>query len=241
MNKNSPNLISTPVARNTIIDSKVSKEYIAFHDLVTIKELNKDRIEIIHSKLFKEETSQKEKKELLFQLAHSSNPEAYKVLQDFYFQSKGFLQMWSSMALEECQMFVQMEMSDKLGVKSSMQSDTMISSLGGGDGQRLRFWVVLTSKEGKKFNKKAQLKLKQIFDKHFSKNNSLIEKIDWSDEYCVLSSLQPMDVAIDDILTPILEDTKATLSFHYFTINTNYPTSEEIKDYIAFLKDEDLK
>jgi len=163
------------------------------------------------------------------------------MLQDFYFQSKGFLQMWSSMALEECQMFVQMEISNKLGVENSMQSDTVISSLGGGDGQRLRFWVILTSKKGKKFNKKTQLKLRKVFNKHFSKNNSLVEKIKWADDYCVLSALQSMDVAINDLVDPILEDAKTVLKFHYFTINTNYPTLEEIEDYLTFLKNENLK
>jgi len=229
------NTIFTPIARNITIDPKVTAEYINFHDVVDVKELDEKQLEDIKTKLATKEITVDKTKELTFHLAHCSNPKAYKILQDLYFSSKDYLQSWTALALEECQMFVQIELSEKLGNYSS-DDNAMVSSPGGGDGQRLQFWLMFVSKKNKELTKEKQKSLQKIFNKHFEKNNSVIQKIDWQNDYCILSALQAIDVAVDDIATPILEDSKDLLKFHYFVINTNYPTPKEILDYLDSIK-----
>lgn len=226
--------ISTPLARNTVVSPDTSKLYVDFHNEFEKRALTKDEIETTKNQLFDQKFSEDKKKQLLFRLAHTSLPEAYYVLQDFYFKSTGFLQEWSALCLEECQMFLETDLIDN----DSDDERIMISSPGGGDGKRLRFWVVLSTKKSDiKFEKNNQKKLIQELNHHFSEHDSLIENFDWHENYLLLTALQSFDVSIDDLIVPIMKNNSDLLKFHYLTVNTGRPTKQEIEEYLSEIAD----
>lgn len=221
---------STPVARSTAVNPETSQIYIDFHNEFKERALTKNEIEITKNQLFDPKFSEDKKKQLLFRLAHTSLSEAYYLLQDFYFESTGFLQEWAVLCLEECQMFLESGLIDT----NSDDEQMMISSPGGGDGKRLRFWVVLSTKNSEtKFDKKSQVKLTRNLNQHFSEFDSIIENIDWHDNHLLLTALQSMDVAVDDLIVPIMQNNSDLLKFHYLVVNTGRPTDQEIEAYLS--------
>ncbi len=232
--KISTNKVSTPVNRSTTVNPETNQAYIDFHNEFKDRAFAKDEIETAKNQLSDPKLSEDKKKRLLFRLAHTSLPEAYYLLQDFYFKSTGFLQEWTTLCLEECQMFLESELIDT----DSDDEQMMISSLGGGDGKRLRFWVVLSTKNSKtKFDKKSRDGLTKNLNQHFAKFDSIIEDSYWGDDYLLLTALQSMDVAIDDLIVPIMKNNSDLLKFHYFVVNTGRPTDQEIEEYLSEIAD----
>ncbi len=222
----------TPVARHTHVTSKIAKQYVAYHDLDHGGAFAQNELVAVELRLFSENTSLADKKRLLFRLAHTPLIPAYQLLQKFYFEAD-HLRQWATLCLEECQMHVQLALMDQDDEETSTPDLTMSSSLGGGDGSRMRFWTIFTSREGVSFSNEWQSKLNSLIHQHFANKNGVVEKIDWHDHYLIITGLHRAEVAIDAILTPILKDAQEILRYHYFCTNVHYPTAEETQGYIS--------
>lgn len=118
------------------------------------------------------------------------------------------------------------------------EGGTLISSGLGGEMHRLRYFVVISTKECKNFighqKNIVEKKLTEVTNKHDSK----VEEIKFYKNYALIKILISVDVsveeAVDSFLVPLSKG-KGFLRFHYFCMNTHKPTKKETDDRIKEL------
>jgi hypothetical protein len=104
---------------NDPLAEKVAKEYIDFHKKIqdgksTVKDL-KEAIK----QLPRKDLSDNKIKEIIITLAHSGNVKALRALEKYSKKAEGELKKWSKMAIDECKMFLESELTGKASIKVS--------------------------------------------------------------------------------------------------------------------------
>ena len=137
------------------------------------------------------------------------------------------------MCLQECSMYLGAEL---LGQDEICK----IVSGAGGDGQRMRFFLVLSSVKSQPFTTEQKNAIKKCAQVADEKLESHTEKVSFGENYVLLSVLIPMEVAPEDYFQNIYKSTnlkKKILRYHYYCTNIGKPTLKKIREY---LKDLDL-
>lgn len=215
---------------NLDINENLFSEYVNFHNLDNSKSYTKNEVLLIEKSLFDKRASKNIKQKILFRLAHTSDVEAYKLLKKFYEQATGFLKEWTALCLDECQVFVE---SDLLEIPRGMISTGL-----GGDGKRLRYYVILTKIQNTDFNKEQKNRLEGILEIVVNKYDAKIQEIEFNKGIAVLAILIPINVAPGSLIIKMINNcnqSKRFLKFHYFITNVGKPKKKEIKDYLKFL------
>ena len=138
---------------------EVHSEYIQFHEIGSSLPYSFEDMSKVSKLLFDPNQTEKQKRQMLFRLAHTGLAEAFLLLNDFLQESKGLLQQWCAVCLDECQVFVQADM-DESDDPTKIQS--MISSSLGGDGQkRLHCYIALSTTKSNSLseNQKKQIEM----------------------------------------------------------------------------------
>lgn len=210
---------------------EVQIEYIQYHNLVDTQELSQAVLFDESKKLFSEKTGVEEKKKLLFLLAHSDSLKAYQLLQKYQENADKKLKGWIGLCLQECGMYLGAELLDQDEI-------CKIVSGAGGDGQRMRFFFVLSSVKSQSFTTEQKNAIKQCAQTADEKLESHTEKISFGENYVLLSVLIPMEVAPEEYFQSIYKSTnlqKKILRYHYYCTNLAKPTPKEIKEYLKYL------
>lgn len=208
-------------------------EYIRYHNPVDAQELPEATPFDESKKLFSEKTGVEEKKRLLFLLAHNNSLKAYQLLQKYQESADKKLKAWTELCLQECGMYLGAELLDQDGISK-------IVSGAGGDGQRIRFFFVLSSVKSQSFTTEQKNAIKRCAQTADKKLGSHTEKISFGENYILLSLLIPMEVAPEEYFQSIYKSTnlrKKILRYHYYCTNTKKPTLKKIEEY---LKESDL-
>lgn len=112
---------------------------------------------------------------------------------------------------------------------------TFVSCEAGGDGWRLRYFLVLTSLNGKSFGETQRRKIQRVAGQVDEDLRCETEKITFGKTHVLLSVLCPPDVAIETHFQNIFAlcgGSKPFLRDHYFVTNVRKPTQQEIRQYL---------
>jgi hypothetical protein len=226
-----PGKVSTIKSKHAIpIDAHMS--YMKFHEEVDTENLRKQEKEILQEskKLFEKDTWQKDKKNILFKLAHLGTLESYQVLSkflDYAEKEEQVLIVWTVLCSEECRMFLESEL---------LEEDTgMLMSPAGGDGENLRYYFGITADNGQHFTTDQKKMIQDNFEKIAKEIKFKIEEIDLGDNYALFTALHPWDVDPDELVERGINacnDKTKFLRFHYFSGNLKKPDQKMITEYL---------
>lgn len=129
---------------------------------------------------------------------------------------------WYAFALENAHLYLQSEMLDSPMV--------MIGGPSGGDGERLRGYLVAVGKKSL-----TQLEagfLKGIFEDVSELHNSILEEMEFEGDYCVFQFLLHFDVSLQSLWDSVCCETDL-LQEEYYATNVQKPDSAMIEKWLS--------
>lgn len=112
---------------------------------------------------------------------------------------------------------------------------TFIGTELGGEGHRLRNYVIISTKGDNPFATNEKQIITDTFAKICQKYDSQIETIEFFETYALIKLLVSIDVAIGEVIDKgIIACNKKGdfLRFHYYVTNVKRPTEKEMKEYL---------
>ena len=226
------NKVST-ITSNIEVPLKTHREYIAYHDKVDTGSLDADAVIKESGILLSGAVSVLEKRRILFSLAHVGTLEAINVLRRYLASPDQELAAWAMLCFNECRMRVK---SEELG-----EDHDLVMTGTGGEGNRLRYYVVVSAEGNRQFSVEQQQRVRAAFKAVGNALESKVESIEFGSSHAFISALIPFDIAPADFIEGgIKESNKGIrfLRFHYYVTNVRKPTVKEIASYLKGLRKE---
>jgi hypothetical protein len=214
------------------IDLPIQKEYFAFSETIDFSNVDYEEVLTESDKLFYKHTPIELKKRILILLAHLGTPESCRILEKYLKISEGNLRAWALLCLKECRMFLESVLLQEEG--------GFISTGRGGKENRLRYYFIISSKDGLPFSETHQNTLKRGLERISHKYRSEIEEINFEATYAMIGILIPIDVAVGELIEEAISECNKMsefLSLHYYVTNVKKPTPEEISEYLEEIRD----
>ena len=190
--------------------------------------LSEDECETLYNTLLTEETTDKtEKRYLLSQLATSKSVRAYRLLEEYTQHPDPEVIDWAYMALMESRISLESDFSD--------EKQIYISTGLGGKGEKLRFYVLMTSKGKKPFQEYQRQTIEREFAYYLPKTDCEIERLTIGEQYVELVFLIPVRTDIKATLDRVINECNQYGDFlsNVFTItNVKELTAEEVSEII---------
>lgn len=212
----------------TGVDFSTQRAYLALaanheHDL-----FSEEEVMTKGEALFNAATPVDEKKETLVLLAHTGTLDAYRVLERFAETTAPELRGWSALALEECRLLLEQGWGESVG--------TIMTGLGGEEG-RLRYFVVVCSKEGSAALTPAQtVSIERAFLAICNRWDSVLEEVQVQAHYAILKLLVPLDVAVGEVIEGGIGECNQRAEYlddKYYVTNVRIPTDAEIQQFLS--------
>jgi hypothetical protein len=210
------------------IDSHVQQEYLKYTNDHDFSQYSEGDIAARIPSLFSPNTSFENKKETLAILAHQGTLEAYKNIERFLETKEESLEGWAALALQECRMFLESSLSDRIG-------GILMTGLGG-ENNRLRYFVIIRSRNDATLTNAQKETIKLRFSYICSKFDSRIEEIQAHQYYVTMEVLISMDVAVAEIIEGGIAECAAFGDFldeNYYVTNAGIPSETEILHYLG--------
>lgn len=105
----------------------------------------------------------------------------------------------------------------------------------GGEGHRLRNYVVISTLNNKPFTKQQKDIVREQFNRVSEKLDSKIEEIKFSKTYALIKMLVSVQVALQDVIDEGMNSCNSAeefLHFHFYCTNVQKPTKKTINDYL---------
>lgn len=173
------------------------------------------------------ESGREEKRDQLTLLATSKNVKAYKLLQEYVQNPDKEVTDWAFMALMECRISLESELSE--------EKQVYISTRLGGKGEKLRFYVLMLSADRKPFVDYQRKVIEREFAYYLPKADCEIERLTIGEQYVELVFLIPVRADIKGTLDKVIIECNQYGNFlsDIFTItNVKELTHEEIEEII---------
>ncbi|MDR1222053.1 MAG: hypothetical protein LBL07_04120 [Tannerella sp.] len=173
------------------------------------------------------ERSEDEKKTILSKLALSKQVRAYRLLEQYVQHPDPELVNWACMALMESRITLESELSG--------EKQIYISTGLGGKGQKLRFYVLILSSEGKPFLDYQRKVIEKEFGYTLPKADYEIEQLVIGDQYVELVFLVPVRADIKKILEDVIRECNLYGNFlsEIFTVtNVKELSPEEVSQIV---------
>lgn len=196
------------------ITPELQAEYITYHDKINSDRYEEDDTIKKSRKLFKEDIDDKNKKEILFILAHIGTLPCVRIIEKYLDKASGEMKAWAVLAFEEAWMFLENE---AMGTNQSK-----ILSGSGGDGERLRYYFSAFSSGKRLPDDNQKEKLKNSFEEVSKKFGSEIETVEFNGYFLLVSVLISMDVSVGDFIENIIKfcnKNGEVLNSKYFVTN----------------------
>lgn len=113
--------------------------------------------------------------------------------------------------------------------------ETYITSGLGGEGHRLRYYVVISTLNDGSFTKQQKDIVRKQFNRVSKKLDSEIEEIKFSPNYALIKLLVSVEVALQDVIDEGMNSCNTIekfLRFHFYATNVQKPTRKIIEDYL---------
>jgi len=215
------------------IDLSVQKEYQGLSDSIEFDNVNYEEILSEADKLFVAGTPIEAKKRILILLAHLGTIESSKILEKYLRVSEESLKDWAVLSLKECRMFL-----ESVFLK---EEEGFISTGLGGQGNKLRYYFIVSTREGRTLTGAERKTLQEAFKGSSGENRSEIEEINYGTNYAMIGILVPMDVAVGEVIEGGISRCNRmgeVLLVEYFVTNVKKPTEDEILKYLRDIRRE---
>lgn len=179
------------------IDVELQLEYFKQSKKI-LKNFNKELALLEKDELLNPNTSIDCKKELLLSLAKVDKPEAYRVIELYSKNPDEELNQWSKLALQESKMVLETSLLGK--------SPIFISTGLGGQGDKLRYFIVLFAKEDNEFEKWQEELIEKELIFNVQKHDGVVETVDVKGDKVLIDALLPFAVNIKDALSDVLKE-----------------------------------
>ena len=209
------------------VSPSVAQEYVAYSRRLDYSRYSEGEVEERSQSLFNPDTPGEEKKETLIILAHQGTVESYRTLERFLETVEGELEEWAILALEECRMFLEGALLDR--------DVGMVMTGLGGEGERLRYFFLIRSKDDIALTESQKKTVKQAFSYTCGRYDSLLETIEVKRDYVTAEVLIPMDVAVGEVIEGGIEKSNTFGEFldpDYYVTNVEIPSEAEILRYL---------
>ncbi len=113
--------------------------------------------------------------------------------------------------------------------------ETYITTGLGGEGHRLRNYVVISALNNSTFTKQQKEIIRKQFNKVSKEYDSEIEEIKFSKTYALIKIRVSVEVALQEVVDEGMISCNAAeefLRFHFYCTNVQKPTKKVIKDYL---------
>ena len=167
------------------------------------------------------------KKYILSMLATSREEKAYRMLEDYVQHPDEDVSNWAYMALMESRISLESELSD--------EKQIYISTGLGGKGEKLRFYVLMLSRDRKPFQEYQRKVIEREFAYFLPKADCEIERLTIGEQYVELVFLIPVRADIKLTLDKVINECNQYGDFlsDIFTItNVKELTQQEVTDII---------
>jgi hypothetical protein len=232
--KNSKNVLDNFVLIDEPIDLSTQEEYFSLSETIDFDNVDYKEVLTGSDKLFSKDTPIESKKKILILLAHLGTPESCRILEKYLKSPETNLRDWALLSLKECRMFLESVLLEEEG--------GFISTGLGGKDNKLRYYFIVSSKDGLPFSENHKNILKRGFETISHKYKSQIEEINFEATYATIGMLIPMDIAVGEIIEEGISECNNIgefLSLGYYVTNVGKPTYEEISEYLEEIKHEE--
>ncbi|WP_281820346.1 hypothetical protein [Parabacteroides goldsteinii] len=210
---------------------ELQMEYFKYSEQVR-KERTKPDLNDMDYTAFRESLSNPEsttdyKKYILSMLATSREVKAYRMLEDYVQHPDEDVSNWAYMALMESRISLESELSD--------EKQIYISTGLGGKGEKLRFYVLMLSRDRKPFQEYQRKVIEREFAYFLPKADCEIERLTIGEQYVELVFLIPLRADIKLTLERVINECNQYGDFlsDIFTItNVKELTEQEVTDII---------
>lgn len=208
------------------IDIDLQMEYFKYSTKVKEQKLNELEIIDNFQDLYNPDITIEDKKTMLNRLASLENVEAYRIIEHFYKNPENPVKEWTALALRESKMMIETSLLD--------EKQILISTGLGGKGSKLRYFMVLISKNDEYDSvqrKLVQSELEFIFKNY----DAEIESIVFDRKYSKILSLIPLTVSIKQTLNEAVSECNQYGNFlneNFIVTNVKEFTNEEIDEFI---------
>ena len=210
---------------------ELQMEYFKYSEQVR-KERAKPDLNDMDYTAFRESLSNPEsttdyKKYILSMLATSREVKAYRMLEDYVQHPDEDVSNWAYMALMESRISLESELSD--------EKQIYISTGLGGKGEKLRFYVLMLSRDRKPFLEYQRKVIEREFAYFLPKADCEIERLTIGEQYVELVFLIPVRADIKLTLDKVINECNQYGDFlsDIFTItNVKELTQQEVTDII---------
>ncbi|MFW5658010.1 MAG: hypothetical protein ACOCYF_01025 [Bacteroidota bacterium] len=185
--------------------------------------------EIIQKKddIFLEGISVPEKKDRLVELASIENIEAYRTIQRYLQEPEDDLRDWAMLALQESRMLIESKLLD--------ENQIFISTGLGGKGFKLRYFVVILSRNFSDFTRMQRKIIRNEFEYILKKVDAEIEEIRFRKNMSSILAIIPLNISIKDIFRRAIEESNQYGDFiktNFLVTNVKKLSFREIKDFV---------
>jgi len=213
------------------IKIEIQKEYLEYSESFERGTLTDEEIEKFSKIIFTSETPDEAKKKGLVILAHTGSISAFRQISKYYEKAEGELKQWASLALQECRMFLESELSD--------ENIGFISTGLGGTQDKLRIYFLVLPLDKKTFNVQQHKIIENELNQTAKDLNCDIENFDFQADYVGLTVLIPMDISIATFIDTGIKNCNEFGNFvleHYYAGNIGIPDEKEIKEIIEIVR-----
>jgi hypothetical protein len=213
------------------IDFQTQKDYIEYSDTFDRGELTEEETINLSNMLYNTKMPLEGKKKGLTLLAHLGSVTAFRQIEKYYKSPDNELKQWSALALQECKMFMENDLTDRM--------TGFVSGGLGGSKNRLRFYFLVLPLEDQLFTETQKHVIQEEFNLVAKKYRSLVESFDLSDTYVGFTVLMPMDIALDTFIGSGIKKCNELGTFvfeFYYATNQGIPGKTEIEEIIRIVR-----
>ena len=229
--KDSKNVLDNFILTEEPVDLFTQRAYFSFSETIDFDNVDYKEILTGSDKLFYKDSPVESKKKILILLAHRGTPEAYRIIEEYAKSPEAELREWALLSLKECRMFLESILLEEEG--------GLISTGLGGKESKLRYYFIVSSKDGLPFSDNRKSILSRGLETISHKYNAQIEEVSFEGTYAMIRILIPMSIAVGDIIQGGISECNQMgefLSLDYYITNVGKPTHEEISTYLEQIK-----
>jgi len=225
--ENSTNASGSFILIDEPINFPIQEEYFSFSEIIDFDNVDYEEVSTESGKLFDKHTPIELKKRILILLAHLGTAESCRTIEKYLKISEGNLRDWALLSLKECRTFL-------ASVLLQEEGGFISTGLGGKD-NKLRYYFIVSSKDGLPFSETHRSTLKRGFETISHQYKSEIEEINFEATYAMIGILIPLDVAVGEVIEEGISECNKMSEFlfpDYYVTNVKKPTPKEISKYL---------
>lgn len=191
------------------------------------KEVNDSEVISKKDLIFDETVSLDQKKTMLVQLAAINDIEAYRAIESYLRKPNRKLYDWAYLALQESRMLIESKFLE--------ENQVLISTGLGGEGNKLRYFIVFISADGTPLTELQQKIVRSELEYAFKSKDAVLEDILFERNYALVLSMVPLNIPVQKLFDKVLHECNefGHFLFHdYIITNVKILSLDEIEELL---------